>query len=140
MIDLKDVNAARERVAGKVRRTPVMVAAPMRENAVADAELWLKLECQQISGSFKARGATNMVACLDKADLAKGLVTASGGNHGSGVAYAGWRAGVPTRVFLPEGTPQAKHDALAGWGADVITHGKVWDDANDAALAAAETD
>lgn len=140
MITLEDVTAARQRIDGKVRRTPVISAGPMRETAVADAELWLKLECQQISGSFKARGASNMVACLDEADLARGLVTASGGNHGSGVAYAGWRAGVPARVFLPEGTPQAKHDALATWGAEVVTHGKVWDDANDAALAAAEAD
>ncbi|MDP6013326.1 MAG: pyridoxal-phosphate dependent enzyme [Alphaproteobacteria bacterium] len=140
MIDLSDIEAAQQRIEGKVRRTPIMQAGPMREPAVADAELWLKLECQQISGSFKARGATNMVTCLDEAKFAKGLVTASGGNHGSGVAYAGWRAGAPVRVFLPEGTPQAKYDLLAAWDAEVVTHGKVWDDANAAALAAAEAD
>ncbi len=140
MIGLADIEAARTRIAGKVRRTPVMAAAPLRDPVLAGAELWLKLECLQISGSFKARGATNKTGCLDQAELSRGLVTASGGNHGSGVAYAGWLAGVPVRVYLPEGTPAVKHAALAAWGAEVITAGAIWDEANATAMAAAARD
>ena len=139
MIDLGDIEAARERIAGKVRRTPVIRAAPARE-PVCGGALWLKLECLQISGSFKARGASNKVASLDGEALARGLVTASGGNHGLGVAYAAWRAGVPARIYLPANTPPAKADALRAWGAEVVREGAVWDDANELALEAAERD
>ncbi len=139
MIDLADIEAARERIAGKVRRTPVIRAAPTRA-PICDGDVWLKLECMQISGSFKARGASNKVASLDDEALARGLVTASGGNHGLGVAYAAWRAGVPARIYLPANTPPAKADALRAWGAEVVREGAVWDDANELALEAAERD
>ena len=139
MIDLGDIEAARERIDGKVRRTPVIRAAPARA-PICDGDAWLKLECLQISGSFKARGATNKVASLDDAALARGLVTASGGNHGLGVAYAAWRAGVSARIYLPANTPPAKADALRAWGAEVVREGAVWDDANAAALEAAARD
>lgn len=139
MIDLGDIEAARERIAGKVRRTPIISAAPARA-PICDGDVWLKLECLQISGSFKARGASNKVASLDNEALARGLVTASGGNHGLGVAYAAWRAGVSARIYLPANTPPAKADALRAWGAEVVREGAVWDDANAAALEAAEHD
>ena len=139
MIDLGDIEAARERIGGKVRRTPVMRAAPARA-PICGGDLWLKLECLQISGSFKARGASNKVASLEAEALARGLVTASGGNHGLGVAYAAWRAGVPARIYLPANTPPAKADALRAWGAEVVSEGAVWDDANALAQAAAERD
>jgi threonine dehydratase len=61
-------------------------------------------------------------------------VTASGGNHGLGVAYAGWRAGAPVRVYLPASTPDSKAALLKRWGATVVRHGQVWDDANAAAM------
>lgn len=139
MIDLGDIEAARERIAGKVRRTPVISAAPARA-PICDGDVWLKLECLQISGSFKARGASNKVASLDNEALARGLVTASGGNHGLGVAYAAWRAGVSARIYLPANTPPAKADALRAWGAEVVSEGAVWDDANAAALESARRD
>jgi len=135
---LADIRAAATRIAGWVRRTPMIRAAPARRPAADGMALWLKLESLQISGSFKARGASNRVAALDPSSRARGLVTASGGNHGLGVAYAGWRAGAPTRVYLAANTPPRKADQLRAWGAEVVIEGAVWDDANRVAQRDAE--
>jgi threonine dehydratase len=136
-ISLEDVEQARERLRGAVRRTPCLRARFLLEPPTAHGRLLLKLECLQVSGSFKARGASNKVAALDAGALARGLITASGGNHGLGVAYAGWRAGAPVRVVLPRSTPRAKAERLRRWGARVEIAGEVWDDANARALEAA---
>src|SRR5690348_138478 len=100
-----------------------MRAAPVRHRWPGPADLQLKLESLQIAGSFKARGAVNRVRQLAPADLARGLVTASGGNHGLGVAYAGWLASVPTTIVLPSSTPLEKHTSLRSWGANVLVQG-----------------
>ncbi len=128
-----DVEAAAARIAGWIRRTPLLRAAPSRQ-PVEGVSLSLKLENLQVSGSFKARGAANKVLSLAPAEARRGLVTASGGNHGIAVAYAGWRAGVPTTVFLPGRTPVEKQRAIERWGATVERRGDVWDDAHAAAL------
>jgi threonine dehydratase len=139
-VDLAAVRAARDRIRDAVRRTPTMRAAPVRDHADRAAGLWLKLECLQVAGSFKARGATNRLRTLPAAAVRRGLVTASGGNHGLGVAYAGWLAGVPATVYLPRSAPPAKAGSLARWGARVVIEGEVWDDANRAALEHADRD
>lgn len=138
MLTFDDIQQARERIADAVRRTPCLRAQFFREPAVEDAALALKLECLQVTGSFKARGASNKVMTLAAAERRRGLVTASGGNHGLGVAYAGWRAGVPVRVYLPSSTPRSKAEKLERWGAHITFAGEVWDDANAEAQRAAE--
>lgn len=135
---LAEIEAAAGRIAGRVRRTPLLAATALREPAGAE-RLSLKLECLQVTGSFKARGAMSTLTALPPEELARGLVTASGGNHGLGVAYAGWAAGVPATIFLPRSTPEAKAEQIRAWGADVHWHGEVWDQANEAALAHAGT-
>jgi len=139
-VNLQTVQAAAGRIDGYVRRTPMLAAHPVKTPLRFDGRLSLKLECLQIVGSFKARGASSKLTSLEPDAVARGLVTASGGNHGLGVAYAGWRAGVPTRVYLPTSTPRQKAQAIAAWGADVVTHGEVWDEANREALAAARAE
>lgn len=139
MVPLSEVEAARERLRGRVRRTPLVDAVPVRRELPVPW-LGLKLECLQIGGSFKARGATNKLLTLPPGTVAKGLVTASGGNHGLGVAYAAWQAGVPARIYLPEHVPPAKEEKLRQWGAELVRQGEAWDDANDAAVAAAARD
>jgi threonine dehydratase len=134
---LEDVRAAAARIAPHVRRTPLVEARPVRSGPPAGG-LALKLECLQVSGSFKARGALNALLTLPDEAVRRGLVTASGGNHGLGVAYAGWVAGAPTTVYLPRNTPPSKVGKLESWGARVIVAGEVWDDANRLALKAAE--
>ena len=137
---LNDVRAAADRIAGLVRRTPQISAALCRNALPGNLPLNLKLECLQVSGSFKARGAMSKLTTLNDETKGRGLITASGGNHGLGVAYAGHAAGVPVTIYLPGNTPPIKADQLRRWGAEVRFHGDVWDDANREAVAVAESD
>jgi threonine dehydratase len=139
-VTIDDVRAAAGRIDGLIRRTPLLAAGFCHGPLPGDPTLKLKLECLQVSGSFKARGAMSKLTTLDKAAKARGLITASGGNHGLGVAYAGYSAGVAVTIYLPGNTPPAKADQLRGWGAEVHIHGDVWDDANREALAVAARD
>ncbi|MFQ5855978.1 MAG: threonine/serine dehydratase [Anaerolineae bacterium] len=138
MLNLKDIKAARARIEGYVRRTPLVEARPVKQPATNGASLYLKLENLQVTGSFKARGAVNKLFSLSAEEVERGIVTASGGNHGLGVAYAGWLAETPATIYLAHNTPPAKAEKLESWGAKVIFEGAVWDDANRAALAAAK--
>lgn len=138
MVDLKDIQEARQRISGRVRRTPTMRVEALRR--VGPGGLTLKLEFLQVSGSFKARGATNKVLSLSPELVRRGLVTASGGNHGLGVAYAGWCAGVPTTIYLPTSAPESKVAQIESWNARVIRWGDVWDEANQEALRVADRD
>ncbi len=139
-LGLAQVEAARERIAPHVRRTPLVQAWPVRHAPWSAGGVYLKLESLQVTGSFKARGAINTALSLPRAALERGIVTASGGNHGLGVAYAGWLTRVPATIYLPNNTPPSKAQKLEKWGARVVMAGDVWDDANRAALAAAERD
>ena len=133
MIDIGHIQAARERIAPFVRLTPVMDAKSLRDPP-ADVHLSLKLENLQASGSFKARGATNKLLTTPKAVLAAGIVTASGGNHGLATARAALMARVPATIFVPETVAREKIGKLERWGATVHLVGRVWDEANVAAL------
>ena len=155
--ELSGFRAARERIAPHVVRTPMVracratvpagprdVARGIIDVPIADPRLpqsiLLKLESMQASGSFKARGAINKVLSVAPETRARGLVTASGGNHGLAVAYAGRVLHVPTTVYLPSPTSAAKAARIEGWGARVVRAGDVWDEAHAAALAHAERD
>jgi threonine dehydratase len=119
-VSVDDVRAARERIAPHVRVTPVV---RWRD------EVWLKLEQLQMGGSFKARGACNRLFAADPSKLAHGVVTASGGNHGLGVAYAATRRAVASTIYLPERAPQSTERRLRDMGARVERRGQDWDDA-----------
>jgi threonine dehydratase len=139
MITLDDIRAARSRIAGGVRVTPMFQATLARTPVAPQAELWLKLECLQVTGSFKARGAMSKLRALPPEALRRGLVTASGGNHGIAVAYAGMLAQVPTTIFVPTGVSPAKAKKIEGYGAKLVVGGASWFEANKDALALAET-
>jgi threonine dehydratase len=141
VITLGDVEAAAVRIANAVRRTPMIQADQMQSLPIpAEASLWLKLECLQVTGSFKARGAMNQLRLLPPEALARGVITASGGNHGTAVARAAWIAGVSAVVYVPENVSAAKRAKLAGWGAEVRIAGRYWDEADVVARAAAEAE
>ena len=123
---LADIEAAATRIAPHVRRTPALRVAP---------HLALHLESLQVAGSFKPRGAFNTMLQLPRETLARGVATASGGNHGMGVAYAARALGIQATIYVPASTGEAKRAAIAALGATVTVHGDVWDDADVAARA-----
>jgi threonine dehydratase len=137
MIGLHDIDLARRRIAGHVRRTPLVPAAALSRPLPGGGALTLKLECLQVTGSFKARGATHKALTLPPEAVARGLVTASGGNHGLGVAYAGHLLGAPVTIYLPANAPASKAERVERWGARVIRAGTVWDEADREARRAA---
>ncbi len=137
MITLSDVQAARARLGANIRRTP-MLKADNLSAPITDAALHLKLESLQATGSFKARGATNRLLATPKDELARGIVTASGGNHGVAVARTGKLAGVPAHVFVPKNISPPKLEKLKRWGAEVQLVGDVFDEADKAARAYAK--
>ena len=118
---LDEVRVASERIAGRVRRTPVERSRYLA--ADSGARVWLKLENLQLTGSFKLRGATNKVLSLSDEERRRGLVAASSGNHGAAVACAAAAAGCAARVYVAEGTAASKLAAMRSWGAEVRTHG-----------------
>lgn len=138
-VSLDDIQNAFTRIKDRVRRTPLLRTRFIREEP-APNPMMVKLECLQVTGSFKPRGAMNAALQLSEAELKRGIVTASGGNHGLGVAYAGWSLGTQAVIYLPRSTPAAKAEKLKAWGAEVVIEGDVYDDANEAALARAERD
>lgn len=136
--DLATIRAAAATVAGEVRRTPLIPAD--HDKRPLGAETWLKLECLQVTGSFKARGAINTLRSLPPEEIRRGIITASGGNHGLAVAYAGYVASAPAVIYLPRSVPAAKIAKLEAWGAMVVVEGDVWDEANRAATLRAEAE
>jgi threonine dehydratase len=110
-IDLADIEAARERIAGTVLRTPLVRF---------DERVWLKLENLQPTNAYKIRGASNAVAKLSDEDRAKGVWTISAGNAGQGVAYAARQYGVPCTVVTIETAPQTKLDRMRALGAEIV--------------------
>jgi threonine dehydratase len=134
--DIAAIRAAADRIATEVRRTPLVPAE--HDKVRLEGRVLLKLECLQVTGSFKPRGAMNTLRSLGADEIRRGIITASGGNHGLGVAYAGYVAGAPATIYLPTSAPKAKIAKLEAWGAKVVVEGAVWDEANRAALDEAE--
>jgi len=115
-IELVDVEAARERIAGTVLRTP-LVRLDLGSSA---PEVWLRLENLQPTNAYKIRGATNAVARLSDEQRAKGVWTISAGNAGQGVAYAARKFGIPATVVAIETAPQTKLDRMRALGASIV--------------------
>lgn len=129
-IDLEAIEAAREVIAGRVHRTPILrssAAAAVVERStgvkIADGTLYLKAEHLQKTGSFKPRGMTNKVAMLTADERRRGIITVSAGNAAQGYAYAGAALGVPVTVVMPAAANPTKAAAAAGYGARVVLEG-----------------
>jgi threonine dehydratase len=128
---LTDLEAARARIAGIARVTPVYSSETI--SRLAGRTVQLKAENLQRTGAFKIRGAVNTIATLSEEERAAGVVAASAGNHGQAVAWAAREAGIAATIFMPQDSPMAKVDATRNYGAEVELAGAGFDDSMAAA-------
>lgn len=138
MIGISDIEAARARITPYVRHTPVIALDQLKTPVETKARVTLKLELLQVTGSFKARGAMNRLLGAPREEVANGIVTASGGNHGLAVARTAYAAHVPATIFVPSGVSPAKVAKMQVWQAEVRIVGDTWNESNEAALAFAD--
>jgi threonine dehydratase len=128
-ITLADVREARRRISPHLRPTPLYPYPGLDE--LLGAEVWVKHENHQPVGAFKVRGGVNLVSQLAEDDRARGLIAASTGNHGQSVGYAARLFGVTARICVPENANPVKLGAMRALGAELIEHGKDFDEARE---------
>src|ERR1700733_9509786 len=126
-VTLDEIRAAKERIAGVAVRTPLyrVERARLRMAKIAEPEfdLYIKAESEQPIGSFKLRGAYNMVAQLSPETLKRGVITYSSGNHAQGVAYAARALGAKAVIVMPSNAPTVKRNATVALGAEIVLVG-----------------
>jgi threonine dehydratase len=131
-----EVLAASRRIYELVRRTPLVRSVILTE--LSGGDVYLKLENEQVTGSFKLRGAVNSIASLPPDVRARGVVASSAGNHGLGIAYAARYFNIPATIFVPRTAAQVKRDGIAALGATLDSTQPHYDAAMAAALSFAE--
>jgi threonine dehydratase len=129
MITLADIYAARPHVYAALSPTPLWRHPRLCDTLGLD--LWVKHENLQRTGAFKVRGGLNLVARLSGEERARGVITATTGNHGQSIAFACHRAGVPCTIVVPRGNNPKKNAAMRAWGAALVEHGADFDDARE---------
>ncbi|HKA35915.1 MAG TPA: threonine ammonia-lyase [Thermoanaerobaculia bacterium] len=130
-LGLADFEKARERIAEHIRRTPLLTSRQLSERSGFDARL--KAEMFQRVGSYKIRGPLNKFALMPEEKKRRGVVCSSAGNHAQGVALAAKIHGIRAVVCMAENATPAKIAATKGYGAEVVLHGRIWDEANEKA-------
>jgi threonine dehydratase len=125
LVGLNEILEARRVITGHVHRTPMIGSTTLGRRI--GAELYLKAELFQKTGSFKPRGALNKLKNLTEAEKARGVITISAGNHAQGLAYAATLLGIEATVVMPQTAVKSKVEATKGYGASVILHGSVKD-------------
>lgn len=130
MPTIEDIVKAQELLSGIIRRTPLQTSRTF--SGLAGTNLFLKLECLQVTGSFKVRGAFVKISRLSHKQTGYGVIAASAGNHAQGVAYAAMIKKIPCTIVMPENASPAKVAATRSYGAKVIRRGANYDDAWEA--------
>ena len=123
---LADLEAAQQRLAGNIVKTPCLHSRTL--SAISGAEVYLKFENLQYTASFKERGALNCLLQLNETERQAGVIAMSAGNHAQGLAYHGSRLGVPTCIVMPRLTPNTKVERTQVLGAEVVLHGTTFDE------------
>ena len=131
-LTLSDIEAARQRIAGHARVTPVYPSETLTRFVGRD--VFLKAENLQRTGSFKVRGAVNRIAVLTEGHRSKGVVAASAGNHGQAVAWSAREEGAAATIFMPEATPMAKVEATRNYGGRTELVGAQFEESLEAAI------
>ncbi len=130
-LELKDFEAARERIAPHIVRTPLLTSRQLSERTSYDVRL--KAELFQRVGSYKIRGPLNKFALMPDEQKRRGVVCSSAGNHAQGVALAARIHGIRAVVCMAANATPSKVAATRGYGAEVVLHGSIWDEANEKA-------
>ena len=136
MLTLEQFKEARNVLQGVLRPTP-LIHSPYLSKSCGN-NVYLKPENMQVTGAYKIRGAYYKISTLTDEEKTRGLVTASAGNHAQGVAYAAQAAGVAATIVMPTTTPLVKVNNTKDYGANVVLHGEVFDDAAELAAQLAE--
>ena len=138
MIKLSDIQAAADRIRDSIYLSP----CPRSEafSKLTGSHIFLKLDNQQRTGAFKERGALNKLLTMTEAERARGVITASAGNHAQGLAYHAGLHGVRAQIVMPLTTPLTKVSATRGYGADVVLYGANYDEAYEEAVRRAKID
>ncbi len=136
MLTLKEFKEARGVLSGVIRNTS-LVYSPAFSKATGN-QIYIKPENMQVTGAYKIRGAYYKISTLRDEEKARGLVTASAGNHAQGVAYAAQAAGVSATIVMPTTTPLVKVNNTKDYGAKVVLHGETFDDAAELAAKLSE--
>lgn len=123
-VTFQSIIEASHRISCCIRRTPILYGRSFKQHLPQACDLYLKLDTLQVTGSFKARGACNKLISLHPREIERGIIAASGGNHGRAVAYAGWLRKVPTVILLPSQIPEDKIAKIRAWGAQVVVAGE----------------
>lgn len=128
-VTLEDVRAARERLRGHLTATPLRSYAALDAIVGSGIRVWVKHENHQPTGAFKVRNALSVLTALPEGALRRGVVAATRGNHGLGLAFAGARLGAPVTVCVPLGNNPEKNEAMRGLGATLVEEGRDYDEA-----------
>jgi threonine dehydratase len=131
-ITAEAVRRAAQLIAPYVHRTPLVLSHHL--SGLTGGRVYLKLENEQVLRSFKIRGIANRVLSMTGVERKRGIVVASSGNHGAAASYAGWRWGMPVKVFVPETTPEPKLAKIRRYGAQLVQAGGNYDETHAAAL------
>ncbi len=132
MVNLESIESAAARIGSSIYESPLVHSKTLfrlRGNAI-----YLKLENLQMTGSFKERGALNRILTMTDDERRRGVMAASAGNHGQGVAYHATQRGIPVQIWMPRSTPMIKLTATRAYGAEVVLHGDNYDEACEAAM------
>jgi len=136
MVNLRDIEDARKSISGLVKRTPLTRSDFL--SWLCDGEVYLKLENQQITRSFKIRGALNNMLHLSIEQRERGVVTASAGNHAQAVAIGAEKLNILAKIFVPKSTPKIKVDKIRKYNVELLLYGNVYDEAEQKAMDFAE--
>ena len=132
MLTLADIHTAHARIKDTIYRSPCAYSETVSRQA--DAQVFLKLDNLQMTGSFKERGALNTLLCLSQNERSRGVIAASAGNHGLAVAFHAQRLGIPATIVMPRFAPLVKVSRARGYGAEVVLSGDDFDQALERAL------
>jgi threonine dehydratase len=127
-----EIFLAANRLKNHILRTPLLYSSALSK--ITGGDIYMKMECWQLTGSFKVRGAINMVSALTEEEKNRGLVTASSGNHGTALSYAASILGYPpTKVFVPTSADPKKVEKIRSYGAEAVLYGENYLEALDEA-------